>query len=84
LLFDFLFTGIAVDAFREELISENVLKRLMKQNIVEELCANEVTDREIYLYQHEVPCDSFILILQGNASSSSVLISPRTICTLCY
>jgi hypothetical protein len=49
--------------FKEEYVSENVLKKLIRQNIVEEIVKKENSDQ--YLYRENTPCDFFILILQG-------------------
>lgn len=53
----------AVDQFKEEYISPNVLKRLIKQNVYEEVITNE--KKEVQIYQENVPCDFFILLLEG-------------------
>ncbi|KAK3095751.1 hypothetical protein FSP39_018578 [Pinctada imbricata] len=61
----FQFLSTSVDLFHEELISETVLKRLIKQNIVEQVIHKEDT-MGIYLFRENVPCDYFVLILQGH------------------
>ena len=57
----FFFSLLAVEPFQDKYISETVLKKLIKQNIVVEL----KPDTEKYIYRDGVPCDYFILILQG-------------------
>ncbi|OWF38439.1 metal transporter CNNM4-like [Mizuhopecten yessoensis] len=67
----FRFLSTSVDLFHDDLISENVLKRLLQQNIVEEY-QPDLSDQASfkYLYQDGVPCDFFILILQGHVEVS--------------
>ncbi|XP_062622219.1 metal transporter CNNM4-like [Saccostrea cucullata] len=60
----FRFLSTSVDLFKEEFVSENVLKKLIRQNVVEEIVKKENSDQ--YLFRENVPCDYFILILQGN------------------
>ena len=57
------FPVLAVEPFLDKYISENVLKKLIKQNIVYELKPG--ADKDKYIYKDGVPCDYFILILQG-------------------
>lgn len=57
---------LAVDCFKEEYVSENVLKKLIRQNVVEEVVKKE-TDEQ-FLFRENVPCDYFILILQGRCA----------------
>lgn len=54
----------AVDPFLPKYISETVLRRLIKQNIVVELNPHH-NENSCYLYKEGVPCDYFVLILQG-------------------
>lgn len=56
----------AVDCFKEEYVSENVVKKLIRQNVVEEVVKKE-TDEQ-FLFRENVPCDYFILILQGRCA----------------
>lgn len=55
-----------MDLFKEEYISPNVLKRLIKQNIYEEVVNNE--KKECQIYKENCPCDFFVLILEGTKS----------------
>ena len=57
------FCLIAVEPFLDKYISETVLKKLIKQNIVVELKPDAEKDK--YIYKEGVACDYFILILQG-------------------
>lgn len=52
-----------MEAFSEKYMSENVLRKLIKQNVVVEL--NPGKHEKQYLYKEGVPCDYFVLILQG-------------------
>ena len=47
----------------EKFMTENVLRKLIKQNIVVEL--NPTKNEKQYLYKEGVACDYFVLILQG-------------------
>lgn len=53
----------AVDYFKDDYVSENVLKKLIRQNVVEEVVKKETSEQ--FLFRENVPCDYFILILQG-------------------
>ena len=53
----------AVEPFMEKFMTENVLRKLIKQNIVVEL--NPTKNEKQYLYKEGVACDYFVLILQG-------------------
>ena len=57
----------AVEYFKEEYVSENVLKKLIRQNVVEEVLKKESSDQ--YLFREGMPCDYFILLLQGEWKS---------------
>ena len=57
----------AVEYFKEEYVSENVLKKLIRQNVVEEVMKKESSDQ--YLFRENVPSDYFILLLQGQWKS---------------
>ena len=59
---------IAVDAFKNEIISKNVLKRLLKQDVIHKLEIDKDEDdkaKEKYIFQRGQPADYFVLILQG-------------------
>ncbi|XP_076101621.1 unextended protein-like [Mytilus galloprovincialis] len=64
----FQFLSTSVDLFKEEYISPNVLKRLIKQNIYEEVINNE--KKECQIYKENSPCDFFVLILEGHGHVS--------------
>lgn len=60
------FYFLAVDAFNEDVISQNVLKRLIKQDVIVEISLQELEDREkTYLFTRGIPTDYFVLILEG-------------------
>ena len=69
LLFIFNLSLLAVEAFSNELISEHVLNRLMKQNIIEMITPDPHKEgggeESAMIYKMNVPCDFFVLILQG-------------------
>ena len=58
-----------VDAFKPELISENILHRLLEQDIIIDVQLEDKT-QHIYLFQRGKPADYFILILQGRVEVS--------------
>ncbi|CAC5420325.1 CNNM [Mytilus coruscus] len=62
------FLSTSVDLFKEEYISPNILKRLIKQNIYEEVINNE--KKECQIYKENTPCDFFVLILEGHGHVS--------------
>ncbi|WAR20819.1 CNNM2-like protein [Mya arenaria] len=64
----FQYLSASVELFLEKYISENILKKLIKQNIVVEL--NPQSHKEHYLYREGVPADYFVLILQGHVEVS--------------
>lgn len=47
-------------------MSENVVKKLIRQNVVEEVVKKETGEQ--FLFRENVPCDYFILILQGRCA----------------
>ena len=55
----------AVDPFKSDYISENVLHRLIKQNVVINFRLVEAGSDDSFLYKRGRSCDYFILILQG-------------------
>ncbi|KAL4231606.1 Metal transporter cnnm2 [Mactra antiquata] len=59
--FQFLST---LEPFSDRYISETVLRKLIKQNIVVEL--NPQHNESHYIYKEGTPCDYFVLILQGH------------------
>lgn len=55
-----------MEPFREELISENVLRKLINQDVIVEVSLQETEEPErIYLYKRNIAADYFVLILQG-------------------
>ena len=59
------FIVAAVPPFKSDLISEGVLQRLIKQNVIISFRLTDPTSNECYLYQNGKPCDYFVMILQG-------------------
>lgn len=58
----------ALEAFKEDVISLNVLKRLISQpNVIHELKLKDADDSKVqnYLYKKDVAADFFTLIIQG-------------------
>ncbi|XP_037958050.1 metal transporter CNNM4 [Teleopsis dalmanni] len=57
----------AVDAFKKEVISENILRRLLNQDIIHNIkCkGKEKDDPSLFIYQQGKPVDFFVLILEG-------------------
>ena len=47
------------------MISESVLQKLIKQNIVINFHLTDLQSTDCYLYRNNKACDYFILILQG-------------------
>ncbi|XP_052830425.1 metal transporter CNNM4 [Octopus bimaculoides] len=64
--FQFLFSS--VEPFKEEYVSESVLKRLLKEYVMREICVNQDDDQANYLFREGQPCDFFVLILQGHVN----------------
>lgn len=55
-----------MEPFREELISENVLRKLINQDVIVEVAIQETEEPEkIYLYKRNIAADYFVLVLQG-------------------
>ncbi|XP_049883207.1 unextended protein-like [Pectinophora gossypiella] len=64
----FQFLSASVDAFRPEVISETVLRRLLKQDVIQhiKLRGDEAKDDpKRYVFQEGKPVDYFVLILEG-------------------
>lgn len=58
----------AVEPFKREYVSENVLRRLMVQNIFIHIKADELTDdSRKFIYRAGKPTDYFALLLEGRA-----------------
>ncbi|XP_072026763.1 metal transporter CNNM2-like isoform X2 [Amphiura filiformis] len=60
--FQFLSTG--VEAFKTEFISENILHRLLEQDIIIDVRLED-KNKPVYIFQRGHPADYFVLILQG-------------------
>ncbi|XP_028168076.1 metal transporter CNNM4-like [Ostrinia furnacalis] len=64
----FQFLNTSVDPFRPELISETVLRRLLKQDVIQHIKLRGDEDRndpKRYVFQEGKPVDYFVLILEG-------------------
>lgn len=61
------FTSVGVEQFKPNVISETILKRLLKQDIVCHIKKSKdwKTDTTNVIYQQGKPVDFFILILEG-------------------
>ena len=59
------FFVIAVAPFKMEFISENILQRLIKQNVIVCFRLTDPSSSECLLYRSGKQCDYFIMILQG-------------------
>ena len=77
-----LITVLAVEPFQDKYISETVLKKLIKQNIVVELKPDSEKDK--YIYKDGHACDYFILILQGRYSALPMSVTQISQSTLLY
>jgi len=56
---------LAVPPFKLEFISENILQRLIKQNVIVGFRMTDPSSSECLLYRCGKHCDYFIMILQG-------------------
>lgn len=60
----------AVEPFKEGQLSEGILKRMLNQDVVYTLKANQdgggSTSEHQYIYMQSKPCDYFVLILEGH------------------
>ncbi|KAL0853107.1 hypothetical protein ABMA27_012875 [Loxostege sticticalis] len=64
----FQFLNTSVDPFRPELISESVLRRLLKQDVIQHIKLRGDEGRDDpkrYVFQEGKPVDYFVLILEG-------------------
>lgn len=61
------FSYLAIDAFKKELISEQILRRLLNQDIVHSIkCkGKEKDDPSLFIFQQNKAVDFFVLILEG-------------------
>ncbi|KAJ0170046.1 hypothetical protein K1T71_014652 [Dendrolimus kikuchii] len=68
ILATFQFLNTSVDPFRPEMISETVLRRLLKQDVIQHIKLRGDEDRndpKKYVFQEGKPVDYFVLILEG-------------------
>jgi len=56
---------LAVAPFKPEFISEGILQRLIKQNVIVCFRLTDPSSAECYLYRNGRQCDYFIMVLQG-------------------
>ncbi|CAG9789796.1 unnamed protein product [Diatraea saccharalis] len=64
----FQFLSTSVDPFRPEMISETVLRRLLKQDVIQHIKLRgdeDKNDPKRYVFQEGKPVDYFVLILEG-------------------
>ncbi|XP_048003920.1 unextended protein-like [Leguminivora glycinivorella] len=63
----FQFLSSSVEAFRPDTVSETVLRRLLKQDVIHhiKLKGKSKKDSSTYVYQQGKPVDYFVLILEG-------------------
>lgn len=60
------YLSASVDLFKPDIISEQTLKRLLKQDIFLHVKkSKDKKDQNIYIYQQGKPVDFFVLILEG-------------------
>ena len=62
----FVFLTVAVPSFKPELISETVLQRLLKQNVVVNFKMNNANSTDCFIYTRGKHCDYFVIILEVN------------------
>lgn len=68
MLFYVVFSLLAVDPFKPDVISEAVLSRLLKQDIIHHIKMKKdksKNDPDTIIYQQGKPVDYFVLILEG-------------------
>ncbi|CAF4939802.1 unnamed protein product [Pieris macdunnoughi] len=68
ILATFQFLSTSVDPFRCDMISETVLRRLLKQDVIQHIKLRgdeEKNDPKRFVYQEGKPSDYFVLILEG-------------------
>lgn len=71
-MYTFLLDFLGVDAFSKTVISETILRRLLKQDIVYHIKKNKDwrNDPACVIYQRGKPADYFVLILEGRVEST--------------
>ncbi|XP_023944914.2 unextended protein [Bicyclus anynana] len=68
ILATFQFLSTSVDPFRSDMISETVLRRLLKQDVIQHIkdrADKDKNDPKRYVFQEGKPVDYFVLILEG-------------------
>ncbi|CAK1554455.1 unnamed protein product [Leptosia nina] len=68
ILATFQFLSTSVDPFRADMISETVLRRLLKQDVIQHIKLRgdeDKNDPKRFVYQEGKPSDYFVLILEG-------------------
>lgn len=57
----------AVDAFKSDIVSETILRRLLNQDVMQQIRSKgkEKDDPSMIIYQQGKPADYFVLILEG-------------------
>lgn len=63
----FQYLSTSVDAFKKEIVSETILRRLLNQDIIHAIkCKGKSKDDpRLFIYQQSKPVDFFVLILEG-------------------
>ncbi|XP_074641599.1 metal transporter CNNM4-like [Tubulanus polymorphus] len=64
----FQFMSTSVEPFKAEMISEVVLQRLLRQNIILSLRYEDKDPDHNIIFERGKPCDYFVLVLQGRVS----------------
>lgn len=59
------YLSASVDLFKPSIISEQTLKRLLRQDIYFHVKKKDKKDQNVYIYQQGKPCDYFVMILEG-------------------
>lgn len=61
-----------MDAFKSDIISETILRRLLNQDVVNHIkCkGKDKNDQSMVIYQQGKPADYFVLILEGRVEAS--------------
>lgn len=67
ILATFQYLSTAVDAFKKDIISESILRRLLNQDIIHHIKSKgkEKDDPSLIIFQQGKPVDFFVLILEG-------------------
>nr|KAG5696757.1 hypothetical protein BaRGS_013566 [Batillaria attramentaria] len=62
----FQYLSTAVEPFKEQYVTRNVLKQLIRQNIVITLSPSTEDEERNYIYKKDKECDYFVLIVEGH------------------